>query len=62
MKKYITNEEINTLLFLYYFKYTSFAFKKVKSEEESASIFAHRTLIRIFWVFIMTKRIGCKGV
>lgn len=48
MKKTIEKNEIAALFFLHYFKYTSYAFKKHKSEEDIASIHAHRELMRLF--------------
>lgn len=48
MKTYIEKNEIAALLFLHYFKYTRFAFKKQKSETDKASIHAHRELMRLF--------------
>lgn len=47
MKKYIEKNELAALFFLHYFKYTRFAFKKNKNEEDKASIHAHRELMRI---------------
>lgn len=48
MKKYIEKNEIAALFFLHYFKYTRFAFKKQKSEEDIAAIHAHKELMRLF--------------
>lgn len=48
MKKYIKKNELAALFFLHYFKYTRFAFKKQKSDEDKASINAHRALMRMF--------------
>ena len=48
MKKYIEKNELAALFFLHYFKYTRFAFKKQKSDEDKASINAHRALMRLF--------------
>lgn len=48
MKKYLEPNELAALFFLHYFKYTRYAFKKQKSEEDIASIHAHRELMRLF--------------
>lgn len=48
MKTYIEKNEIAALFFLHYFKYTRYAFKKHKSEEDIASIHAHKELMRLF--------------
>ena len=48
MKKTIEKNELAALFFLHYFKYTRYAFKKQKSEEDIASIHAHRELMRLF--------------
>lgn len=48
MKKYLETNELAALFFLHYFKYTRYAFKKQKSEEDIASIHAHRELMRLF--------------
>lgn len=48
MKTYIDKNEIAALFFLHYFKYTRYAFKKHKSEEDIAAIHAHRELMRLF--------------
>jgi len=48
MKKYLDTNELAALFFLHYFKYTRYAFKKQKSEEDIASIHAHKELIRLF--------------
>lgn len=48
MKTYIEKNEIAALFFLHYFKYTQYAFKKHKSEDDIASIHAHRELMRLF--------------
>jgi hypothetical protein len=34
MKKYLETNELAALFFLHYFKYTRYAFKKQKSEED----------------------------
>ena len=48
MKKYLETNELAALFFLHYFKYTRYAFKKQKNEEDIASIHAHRELMRLF--------------
>ena len=48
MKKYLETNELAVLFFLHYFNYTRYAFKKQKSEEDIASIHAHRELMRLF--------------
>lgn len=48
MKKHLETNELAVLFFLHYFKYTRYAFKKQKSEEDIASIYAHRELMRLF--------------
>jgi hypothetical protein len=48
MKKTIEKNELAALFFLHYFKYTHYAFKKQKSQEDIASIHAHRELMRLF--------------
>lgn len=48
MKHYIEKNEIAALFFLHYFKYTRFAFKKHKSEEDVARVHAHKELMRLF--------------
>ncbi|MDD3595596.1 hypothetical protein [Sulfuricurvum sp.] len=48
MKKYLETNELAALFFLHYFNYTRYAFKKQKSEEDIASIHAHRELMRLF--------------
>lgn len=48
MKKMIEKNELAALFYLHYFKYTRYAFKKQKSEEDIASIHAHRELMRLF--------------
>jgi hypothetical protein len=48
MKKYLETNELAALFFLHYFKYTRYAFKKQKSEEDIASIHAHRELMCLF--------------
>lgn len=48
MKTHIEKDEIAALFFLHYFNYTRYAFKKHKSEEDLASLHAHRTLMKLF--------------
>jgi hypothetical protein len=55
MKKYLDANELAALFFLHYFKYTSYAFKKQKSEEDIASIHAHRELMRLFAAWYSTQ-------
>mgnify|MGYP003596714587 FL=1 len=63
MKKYLDTNELAALFFLHYFKYTRYAFKKQKSEEDIASIHAHRELMRLFGRLHNTKeRVGGQSV
>ena len=63
MKKTIEKNELAALFFLHYFKYTRYAFKKHKSEEDIASIHAHRELMRLFGRLHNTKaRVGGQTV
>lgn len=48
MKTHIEKDEIAALFFLHYFKYTRYAFKKHKSEEDLAALHAHPTLMKLF--------------
>ena len=48
MKKIIDKNELAALFFLHYFKYTRYAFKKNKGENDIAFIHAHRELMRLF--------------
>ena len=63
MKKYLDTNELAALFFLHYFKYTRYAFKKQKSEEDIASIHAHRELMRLFGRLHNAKvRVGGKSL
>jgi hypothetical protein len=62
MKKYIEKNELATLFFVHYFKYTRYAFKKVKSDEDKASINAHRTLMRMFGAWHQEGRVLAEQV
>lgn len=63
MKKYLETNELAALFFLHYFKYTRYAFKKQKSEDDIASIHAHRELMRLFGRLQNTKaRVGRQSV
>jgi hypothetical protein len=62
MKKYLEKNEIATLFFLHYFKYTRYAFKKHKTDEDKASINAHRTLMRMFGAWHQEGRVLAEHV